>query len=311
MCNFKRGLSADLVKSLNEEYERGGWWQALVDDPQLFIAVRDDYLNVYWKGNSLLRLFLQNGRLVGEVHYKYLLRPEINGNPYLRFEGGKVQSVNPADLFFSDLSSIASLKRAADVHAEGEKKGVHKIVMSNHNIMDVEIAFGTENEQSGAKVAQRIDFAALRLESHGPELRFYEAKQFNNPELRADGEQVPPVLSQLKKYKDFLRSCESDLIASYRKVCGNLVSLSGFEKRFSMHSLLNDIAKGELPLSINPDVRLAVFGYDRDQDKGDIWATHLEKLESCLKTLCPNAGTLLLKKGDPKGFTNGISSPAR
>lgn len=73
MCNFKRGLSADLVESLNEEYERGGWWKALADDPQLFIAVRDDYLNVYWKGNSLIRLFLQNGRLVGEVHYKYML----------------------------------------------------------------------------------------------------------------------------------------------------------------------------------------------------------------------------------------------
>lgn len=302
MFNFKRGLSADLVKSLNEEYRDGGWWKALVDDPQVFIAIRDEYLNVYWNGNSLLKLFLQNDRLVGEVHYKYMLRPEINGNPYIRIEGGKVQSVNPADLFLSDLSNLASIKRAADVYAGEEKTGVHKIVMSNRNIIDVEIAFGTENEQSGARVAQRIDFAALRLENHGPELRFYEAKTFNNPELRAEGELPPPVLSQLKKYKDFLCSCESDLITAYRKVCGNLVSLSGFEKRFSMHSLLDDIAKGELPLSINPDVRLVVFGYDRAQDNGDAWKIHRAKLKD---------ETLLLMKGDPKGFTTGISSPDR
>ncbi len=310
MCNFKRGLSADLVESLNEEYERGGWWKALADDPQLFIAVRDDYLNVYWKGNSLLRLFLQNGRLVGEVHYKYMLRPEVDGNPYLKIEGGKVQSANPAAWFLSDISSVASLKRAADVYAGEEKAGVHKIVMSNHNIIDVEIAFGTENEQSGAKVAQRIDFAALRLESHGPELKFYEAKRFNNPELRADGEHAPSVIGQLKKYKDFLRSCESELITSYRKVCGNLVSLSGIKEKFaSMDSLLTAIANGERALSINPDVRLAVFGYNRDQGNGDGWKPHRAKLETCLESLCPQAGALLLMKGEPKGFTTGISSP--
>ena len=106
----------------------------------------------------------------------------------------------------------------------------------------------------------------------------------------------------LNKYKDFLHRCESDLITSYRKVFGNLVSLCGLEKRFSMHSLLDDIAKGELPLSINPDVRLAVFGYDRDQGNGKIWEPHCDKLK---------AGTLLLMKGDPNGFSTGISSPDR
>ena len=312
MFNFKRGLSADMVESLNEEYERDGWWTALVDDPQLFIAIRNEYLNVYWKGNSLLKLFLENGRLVGQVHYKYMLRPEINGNPYLRIEGGKLHSANPADLFLSDLSCVASLKRAADVYTGEEKAGVHKIVMSNHNIIDVEIAFGTENEQSGARVAQRIDFAALQLESHGPELTFYEAKMFNNPELRGKGDANPKVLTQLKKYKDFLQNCESEVIDSYRKTCGNLVSLSGVKEKFSsMNSLLTDIASGALTLSIDPDVRLAVFGYDRDQGNGKIWEPHCDKLKHGLKNLCPQAGTLLLMNGDPNGFTTGISSPAR
>lgn len=78
-----------------------------------------------------------------------------------------------------------------------------------------------------------------------------------------------------------------------------------------MHSLLDDIAKGELPLSINPDVRLAVFGYDRDQGNGKIWEPHCDKLKHGLKNLCPQAGTLLLMNGDPNGFTTGISSPDR
>lgn len=310
MSNFKRGLGPDLVRVLEEEYNRLSWWYAMANDPELFIAIRDEYLNVYWKGNSLLKLFLQDGRLVGEVHYKYMLRPKSN-TPYLRIEGGKVMSANHADYFLSDLSSIEYLKSSADIHAGPEKSGVHKIVMSNLNVIDVEIAFGTENEQSGAKVAERIDFAALRLESQGPEVVFYEAKTFSNGDLRAVGERSPRVVSQLKRYRDFLRDSESEVINSYRKVCGNLVSLSGVRERegiSSMRDLLADIESGKRPLKINPNVRLVVFGYDRDQANGSIWKPHREKLETHLRDLCPHAGTLLLMKGDPKDFTTGISS---
>lgn len=314
MFKFKRGLGAALVKRLNEEYERGGWWKAMADDPQLLIGIRDEYLNVYWKGNSLLKLFLQEGRLCGEVHYKYMLRPEAKSSPYLTFLDGELQSTNPADLFLPDLSNLAGLKRSANAYAGEEKAGVHKIVMSNANIIDVEIAFGNENGDSGAKVAQRIDFAALQTGAQGPELVFFEAKSFNNPELRSNGEGAPPVMRQLKSYRDFLshHKSQEDVIQSYRQVSSNFLSLNGVRDRFEpIQNLLREAADGTRPLNVNSDVRLVVFGYDRDQDTGTIWQRHRQKLQDALEQLSQEGGRLLLCKGDPKGFTNGISSTTR
>ena len=54
---FSRGLRVEFVEALNELYDQpGSWWRRLVDDQGLFLAVRDNYVNVYWLGCSLLRL---------------------------------------------------------------------------------------------------------------------------------------------------------------------------------------------------------------------------------------------------------------
>lgn len=299
MRQFKRGLSPDFVQRLNEEYCSGGWWKAIADDQQLFIAIRDEYLNVYWKGNSLLRLWMEGGSLRGEAHYKYLLRPDIK-NPYIPIDGGCPKLGNPADFFLGDFSDVASLKRAADAYAGEEKIGVHKIVMSNLNIIDVEVAFGTDNEESGARVAQRIDFAALRERRGKWELAFYEAKAFANPELRAKNKEAP-VLKQIERYKKFLRTAYSDVADSYRTVCGNLYALNGVNRRFSsMHDGLKCIADGKFDLRISDEIRLVVFGFDGDQGNGAVWDEHRQKLREVL-------GDNLLLKGDAKGLTRGIS----
>ena len=49
-------------------------------------------------------------------------------------------------------------------------------------------------------------------------------------------------------------------------------------------------------------VSLVVFGFDSDQRDGTVWKGHREKLDAAL-------GKRLLLKGDPQGFTRGISAP--
>jgi len=305
MFNFRRGLSPSFVERLNEEYKREGWWKAIADDRELFVAIRDDYLNVYWKGNSLLKLWKDGDALVGQVHYKYLLRPKVHPDPYIQIKGGRPQLGAPAASFFlDDLSELAALKSAADNYSGEEKTGVHSVVMSNPNIIDVEVAFGTENGRSGARVAQRIDFVALQQGKHGIVLAFYEAKTFANPGIRAKGNNVP-VFKQLTGYGEFLRKAQADVKNSYMKICSNLLSLDGVSKRFSeLRSTFTSISEGERELKINDEVNLVVFGYDKDQDKGGIWAAHRNKLQGEL-------GHRLICKGSPKGLTQGISTPQR
>lgn len=150
MSQFKRGISQQFVDRLNAEYKAGGWWRAIADDRELFVAIRKDYLNVYLNGNSLLKLWQEGNQLVGETHYKYLLAPET-ARPYVKVVGGKALIDEAAALFTSDLSDLAALKRAAKAYSGDEKKGVHQIAMSNPNVIDVEIAFGSENEDIGKK----------------------------------------------------------------------------------------------------------------------------------------------------------------
>ncbi len=295
MSQFKKGISQQFVDRLNAEYKAGGWWKAIADDRELFVAIRKDYLNVYLNGNSLIKLWQEGEQLVGETHYKYLLAPET-ARPYVKVVGGQALIDEAAALFNSDLSDLAALKRAANVYSGDEKKGVHQIVMSNPNVIDVEIAFGAENEKTGSVTANRIDFAALRQGQAGLEVVFYEAKQFSNKELRAATENVP-VLQQLRRYETFLDNEQADLIESYRTVCGNLSALLGVRDRYSaMLAAMSNTAQ----LAIRADVRLVVFGFDADQKDGANWSGHRRKLEAVL-------GDRLLMKGDANKFTNGIS----
>lgn len=297
MAGFERGISSAFVNRLNAEYRAGGWWKAIAEDRSLFIAIRKDYINVYLNGNSLLKLWLEGDELVGETHYKYLLVPEAS-RPYVKVVGGQAQIAAHADLFLPDLANLQALKRAADAYSGGEKSGVHQIVMSNPNVIDVEIAFGAENETTGSITANRIDFAALRRQPSGLEVVFYEAKQFANKELRAAGDDVP-VFGQLRRYESFLRSEQQALIESYRTVCENLIALEGVKDRYAS---MQDMVRDAPSLAVQGEVRLVVFGFDNDQKNGANWSGHRQKLKDVL-------GDKLLLKGDAKEFTNGIASP--
>ncbi|HLO77401.1 MAG TPA: hypothetical protein VK196_13175 [Magnetospirillum sp.] len=301
MFVFNRGISQHFVQRLNAEYERGGWWRALASDRDLFVAIRDGYLNVYWNGNSLLKLSLDGDRLAGEVHYKYLLRPD-GAKPYVPVENGMAHIPDVANLFQADLSDVPALKRAAAPFAGDEKAGVHRIVLSNPNVLDVEIAFSVGPTGEDGPLARRIDFAAWRPTSQGAEVVFYEAKQFSNAELRASGDAPAPVVGQINGYQELLARHRTEVERSYRTVCGNLVALLGVHDRYAgAQDQMRQLATNDVPLKVDEAVRLVVFGFDSDQRDGAAWKPHREKLEKALP------GRVLLK-GEPKGFTKGISA---
>jgi hypothetical protein len=294
MPAFKRGISSDFVKKLKEEYERDGWWRKIVSDPELFVAIRNESVNVYYKGNSLLRLTLEGERLAGTTHYKYLLRPELK-NSYIRLKDGLVKVSGPAAFFISDLSELELLKQASSPYAGEEKEGVHEIGTANPKIIDVEVAFGQASDDDEIPPGRRIDFAALSEVDNGACLLFYEAKLFSNKELKASESRPPRVLKQMNQYEKLVIRHSADLTKSYRTICSNLIDLDVKGDRYSggLRDLMHRVANGEVPLRIDPAVRLAVFGFDADQRDGKVWKAHKEKLTDKL-------GSRVHFKGDPK-----------
>ena len=271
---FNRGLSDDFVDVLNDEYKKGGWWRNLVDDPETFLAIREDYVNVYYRGCSLLKLECNEHSLCGSVHYKYLVRPELEHNEYIKVVGGKPDLEEHRGLVFMEtLANAEDLKKAAEPYADTEKTGVHDIIHKNRNVLDVEINIRNSGKD------HRIDLAALHKIEGGVEIRFYEAKHFSNGYLRA-GNGTPKVIKQISDYSRALGEHRTDIENSYLTVCRNLSKLAGIDKRHpERHEMLKSIADDPTHrLRIDTAPRLLVFGFDADQKEGRTWKLHRDKL---------------------------------
>ena len=290
---FNRGLDQNFVDLLNEMYnESGSWWRKFVDDKDLFLAIRNNYINVYYRGNNLLKLERQgrgrNRTIVGKIHYKYLLQPRVDESAYVKIVDGKPCFQDTKSLFPENLD-VKKLKAAAEPYAGPEKTGVYEIICANRNILDTEVGFSTPRSY--------VDFAALIEAEQGVKIVFFEAKHFTNQELRSGGaDPKPKVIGQIERYKCLLKKNRHALIDSYRRVCCNLLCIQGVAKKYpKRHKILKSVVAGsELCIDENP--RLVVFGCDRDQENGKVRAKLEKKLE----------GRVFFKR-DSKGFTHGIS----
>ena len=303
MTTFNRGLSDEFVAAFNKKYDEGDWLKTYVDDSDVFLAIRDESVNFYYRGCSLLKLDRKDDALIGEIHYKYLLRPNLR-KPYARVVDGTTDLPDDAgNLFMRHIDNVGDLKKAAEPYAGNEKTGVHDILIANHNILDVEIAFGIAGNEESDPSASRIDFAAIRESGEGAEIGFFEAKHFDNiSELRAAGEaKEPKVVEQIKRYSNEIRTNRAAIIESYRQVCGNLRSLRGMAERHpARHAMLGGVADGSRKLRVDENPTLVVFGFDADQRGGKNWYPHREKLKQMLN------GNVYFK-GDTKEFVRGIS----
>ncbi len=288
---FKRGLKDEFVEALNREYEKdGGWWKKIVDDPELFIGIREDYLNIYFNGSSLLKLKHTGGHLVGETHFKYLLKDLRRDGPnnYIKSENGRFEHFNSTG-FYSDIGKdLEDIKKTSELFQDDEKKGVHQITIDNANVIDTEIAFPGSGK--------RVDFAALREEKNKLKLVFYEAKVFSSSEIRA-GVGKPQVIDQLEKYEKILSERAEGIRKSYSRVATTFLDLAGCGRR----SALFQQAK-EGSFEVCPEVRLVIFNFNGAQREA---ANASGGLFARLKDILGK--NRVLTKGDPRKFVVGIS----
>lgn len=299
---FDKGINGEFVEALRT------WthWDEIINDRDLFVGIRREYINIYYQGCSLLKISFKEGRLKPETHYKYLVSPNVK-NPYVSWVGESPALKDRVNDIFMNEFNLSWLKRSSSNYAGAEKKGVHCILKSNRNIVDVEVALSPESDgetddedqtPEGRRVADRIDFAAIRRrKGDQPSIVFFEAKRFDNSELKTSkGE--PRVFAQIGKYEEFIRVNGVILKASYGSVCKDLVRLT-LPNRYD--PVVKDIADNPEQLAVDPYVRLVVFGFDEDQRVGKVWNKHKQKLEGLF-------GNRLLLKGNPSEFTFGISN---
>lgn len=273
MANIDRGLSEAFVEAFNLEYEKREWIRKLVDDEEIFTAIRNEYINFYYCGCSLLKLEMKNDEFVGKVRYKYLLKPSLTEQKYKYIEvndDGKIK--NPkgiSHLFLQDFSDIGALKRAIKPHTECEKVHVHNIIKNNWNAVDIEISLNRHS---------RIDIAAIQDNDTFAEVVFFEVKLFENSRSLRSRKCTPKIFKQMEGYTDLIRRQHQTLQTNYLRVCQNLISLDGVVPDEGHRSLLKSIADGTMKLSVSHEPVLIVTDFDFDQKYGPSWQPHRKRL---------------------------------
>ncbi|WP_293905666.1 hypothetical protein [Phenylobacterium sp.] len=289
---YRHHVSEVFVRALNALHEHvdGGWWRSLLGDPDIFIAFRDGALNAYYRGCSLAQLRLVGTEVRAFTHYKYLLKPALK-SPMVEARQGVFQfpanwGEDPATVFTSSLADLSAIKRAAKPYAGGEKKFVGEVIRRNNTVFDVEIALTREAEgevpegESG-KSADRIDIASLKESEAGVELVFYEAKLFQNGELRASGDADARVIGQIGRYVNLLGKYQAEIRTSCLRAAQNVVDLEGLSdsRKAQAKALLG--RADSFTISTNPF--LIVGDFDADQRDGDVWKKHHQKLVDALE----------------------------
>jgi hypothetical protein len=296
---FQKGISDEFVQAL----KNWGHWKDVIDDSDLFVAIRYEYVNIYFQGCSIFKISHRNGQLIPETHYKFLVSPNVM-NPYVPWKDERPQVEDRLGEILINKFDLRSLKRSARWYAEAEKTALHQILKANKNVVDVEVALSHEAGDEAAcecaegksrRVADRIDFAAIQKMDGKPCIVFFEAKRFDNRDLKSK-EGDPRVFDQVRKYEKFIKDNASAIETSYRRVCQNLVDLAPNRA----HDLVKRVAGDPGQLLVDTNLRLVVFGFDDDQRVGKVWSKHRRKLEDLL-------GKRLLLKGSPNEFTAGIS----
>jgi len=136
-------------------------------------------------------------------------------------------------------------------------------------ILDVEITFGREEGYS----KRSIDYLAIEKDIDGKiKLVFYEAKHFDNSEIRANA--VPKVFEQIEKYERVLTDPihKAEILNSYKRIYENVQELNLNNKNNLVQLIGADIDN----LEIDSEPRLIIFEIN-EQKRDDI---HIQKLKT-------------------------------
>lgn len=265
--SFQRGLSPEFLSGLEQltTAPEGQWWRDVLARRDLVVAVRNEYLNVYYRGASVFLVQRQGSRFVPLTHAKYLARRQqglVALQPDGRFGLEPTAALWPA---YEGAQTLDEMVRAAADLAGPEKIGVHALVLASPHVVDVEVslegagadAAETDTRTDGLTLAaeqeagagansntalppssgslprrqDRLDVAALEERDGAVRLTFFEAKHFANPELRAGPTRTPPVAEQIARYRQTLTHHAPAIAQSYRAVCQAIARIDAMRQQ--------------------------------------------------------------------------------
>lgn len=212
----------------------------------LRIGLRDGYLNLYVKGQSVANLTVPYGQPSIQVDPKYAggIKKGSKLSTTVVDQSGRLQG----DEITPD--AIDRLIETAETYAVAEKRFVDDLVWHNAGVIDLEVGLP-------GRTAPRMDLAVIQTGDRGLEIAFWEAKCSDHKALRSVSEYQederggylvgPEVIHQLRKYQRWMAPEELPRVATaYRRVANLLGRLADrFGKDGASRTLWREIADGQ------------------------------------------------------------------
>ena len=223
---FRLDEDAPLFKVLAE---KPIWWRKLLEDGDLYCNVRkNNRINVYYRGASIMSLSVKDKKVEAEIH-NYYLGYEKNLCDKLDIYYGNVK-LEPEEI----VCRIPTIKKRVEAnikniaYLDGNEKGgknysSEKFIQSqmyhdDKSYIDTEFALSLDD---GTEI--RIDL--VRLSEDG-KVCFEELKLIDDSRLKPSGKKCAEILNQMSNYNKFIKEAEKIkganlepiIVEYYRKV---------------------------------------------------------------------------------------------
>ena len=213
---FQRGLSDTLLQDLL--HGPSGTILRACTDAGLDVRLRDNYLNLYFRGRSLARIAgRRRGPATLKIHRKYVVDDKIGGHAghgtknYCAFE------LNPAfaEAYASQLEAIINRARSYT----GPEEDVELRLLTRNDGTVAVCCFDRQIQVPG--IRRRLDLMGF-LAGEVPALLAIEVKRYPDPRIQHVPQQLHEYLEILDPTQGGLRA---DIARSYRTVCCQLRTL--------------------------------------------------------------------------------------
>ena len=278
--DFNRGLDDEFIDALRLLAGTPSWFTEVIIDPDLFIGIRQNYFNVYSKGQSLFKaVWSARSKTISVItHVKYLVDPKLTQEIRLSGDNFDIGGVKPLAERYVIGVTLQRMKKAAAYYSGKEKTGLQDVVKDNPHIIDLEVALSEEAETEAGEgadekrrrsTAPRIDAACLVEVDGKIRLRFWEAKHYDNAALWSATK--PPVVGQVERYRTLVQTYKVGMLNSYRRVASNLHAIADIAGRSDkLCHLVNAVSGGrEIIIDEPAHIGVIVFDYQADQGNGE------------------------------------------
>lgn len=267
MEKFERQLSTKFINKLNVSE----WWIKLVEivknNKNYNIQIRNNYLNVYYKMNSLFKIDFIKNNIIITTHYKFIpvVKEQPKGKEYINLidSNGKLNLPNEIeqDCLKNDfISNIKRIEKQIDMFHGDEKYYQSKLIEKN---IDIILDAETQSDFGRIDLIALIDNKIVAIELK----RLFDDRLHDS--IKMD--------KQLSDYSEFMKANKDSIKQAYRNTIDSKITLKLIDSKSKLYNIdWNNITIAEKPiLAIVADVPC------KKQDVIDLYKkTFFEKFKS-------------------------------